>query len=108
LMARYRKKPVEIEAVQLRWDTWDEMCSFAGVGPEEDKPEGCYIDAEGYTHDAPPSNDALLGLRIPTLEGTMLATEGDWVIKGIQGELYPCKPEIFEATYEQVEEREAV
>jgi hypothetical protein len=39
-------------------------------------------------------------LLIPTLEGDMLAIEGDWVIKGVKGELYPCKPDIFDATYE--------
>ena len=41
---------------------------------------------------------------IETLEGDMIARAGDWIIKGIQGELYPCKPDIFEATYERVEE----
>lgn len=44
---------------------------------------------------------------IPTLEGTMRASPGDWVIRGIAGEVYPCKPEIFEATYERVENEEA-
>ena len=41
-------------------------------------------------------------LRIVTLEGTMVASKGDWVIRGVQGEFYPCKPDIFEATYEAV------
>lgn len=45
-----------------------------------------------------------IGLLIPTLEGTMLAVQDDWIIRGIQGELYPCKPDIFLATYEAVEE----
>lgn len=45
-------------------------------------------------------NDCLL---IPTLEGVMKANVGDYIIRGVQGELYPCKPDIFEATYEQVE-----
>lgn len=40
---------------------------------------------------------------IKTLEGDMLATAGDYIIKGVQGEFYPCKPDIFEATYEEVE-----
>ncbi len=39
-------------------------------------------------------------LEIPTLEGTMHASQGDWIIRGVKGELYPCKPDIFEATYE--------
>jgi hypothetical protein len=89
---KYRKKPVIIEAVQLRWDTWNEMCDFADVGSlSDDKPEGCWVDGS-------------IGLQIPTLEGVMTASENDWIIRGIQGELYPCKPDIFEATYEAVED----
>lgn len=45
-----------------------------------------------------------LGPHIHTLEGVMTVSEGDWIIKGIKGEFYPCKPDIFEATYEKVEE----
>lgn len=90
-MAKFRKKPVVIEALQLEWGTWSEMCEFAGVGKLADgKPEGCFIGNDENT----------MGLQIPTLEGTMTAREGDWIIKGVKGELYPCKPEIFEATYE--------
>lgn len=44
-------------------------------------------------------------LKIETLEGTMTANPGDWIITGVKGEQYPCKPDIFEATYEQVEEQ---
>lgn len=105
-MARFRKKPVEIEAVQLLWETWSEMCEFAGVGKLTDgKPEGCYLtkdDARIPTEDFP-GGDAEIGLWIPTLEGLMVGKEGDWIIRGVAGELYPCKPEIFEATYEVVE-----
>lgn len=89
---QFRKKPVVIEAVQLRWDTWQEMCEHAGVGKLSDgKPEGFWPDGEGRGR---------IGLHIPTLEGLMEATEGDWIIRGIKGELYPCKPDIFAATYE--------
>lgn len=89
---KYRKKPVVIEAVQLLWTTWNEMCDFAGVGKIEDgKPEGVMLEGNKC------------GLRIPTLEGEMLASEGDYVIRGVKGELYPCKPDIFDATYEPVE-----
>jgi len=91
-MSKYRKKPVVIEAVQLRWDTWQEMCDHAGVGCLSDgKPEG-RKDGEK------------IGMNIPTLEGLMQAVENDWIIKGVKGELYPCKPDIFEATYEKVED----
>jgi hypothetical protein len=101
-VAKYRKKPVEIEAVQLTWKNWSEVCDHAGVGPGENQPNGVYIDAHGYTHDTPPNDDAKLGLRIPTLEGVMLGEEGDWIIKGVQGEIYPCKDSIFRQTYEPV------
>lgn len=88
---KFRKKPVVIEAVQLRRDTWTEMCEHAGVGRMEDlKPQG-RLDGEK------------IGLDIPTHEGVMRAEEGDWIIRGVKGELYPCKPDIFEATYEVAE-----
>jgi len=91
---KFRKKPVVIEAVQLRWDTWQEMCTFAGVGSGPGDPKGFWPDGEG---------NGRIGMHIPTLEGLMEATEGDWIIRGIKGELYPCKPDIFAATYEQVQ-----
>lgn len=94
-VAKFRKKPVVIEAVQLRWDTWQEMCEHADVGKLEDgKPMG-HQDGEH------------IGLDIPTLEGLMHANENDWIIKGVSGELYPCKPNIFEATYDLVEDESA-
>lgn len=99
-MGRYRKKPVVIEAVQLLWSNWNEICDFADVGHLTDgKPEGCYIDEDG---NVTKQTTQRLGLSIPTKEGLMLGQEGDWIIKGVQGELYPCKPDIFKATYEEV------
>ena len=98
---KYRKKPVVIDAVQLLWSTWSEMCEHAGVGKLSDgKPEGCYVDADGQRTN---HTDGRIGLNIPTLEGLMLGIEGDWIIRGVKGELYPCKPDIFAATYEPVE-----
>ena len=97
-MAKFRKKPVVIEAVQLRWSTWSEMCNHAGVGMLSDgKPEGCYVSADGQA-----TNEVTeeIGMAIPTLEGVMLARENDYVVRGVKGELYPCKPDIFEATYD--------
>ena len=85
-MRIYRKKPVEVEAVQ-----WD------GTNGEAIKEWGAGFRKIEYALTPPV-------LRIYTLEGTMEASLGDWVIKGIQGELYPCKPDIFKATYELVEE----
>ena len=101
-MPKFRKKPVVIEAVQLRWDTWDEMCEHACVGHLSDgKPEGCYVDAAGMATTDCANNR--MGLQIPTLEGVMLVAQDDWVIRGVKGELYPCKPDIFAATYEPVD-----
>ena len=101
---KYRKKPVVIEAVQLRWDTWNEVCDFIGVGKlSERKPEGCYIGPDGLPMPNGGTSD-VIGLLIPTLEGLMVARQNDWIIRGIKGELYPCKPDIFEATYEPVRE----
>lgn len=94
-MAKFRKKPVVIEAVQLTWANWDEICEFCDVGKLEDgKPEGFYPNGVGDK----------IGLHIPTLEGVMDASQDDWIIRGVKGELYSCKPDIFEATYEPVEE----
>ena len=100
-MTQYRKKPVIIEAVQLLWETWGEMCDHAGVGELSDgKPEGCYVDDDGIQTD---DSNGRIGLLIPTLEGLMVGQQDDWIIKGVKGELYPCKPDIFEMTYELVE-----
>ncbi len=100
---RFRKKPVVIEAVQLLWSTWDEMCAHADVGKLEDgKASGCYVsraDRCTVTEDG----NGLMGLAIPTLEGLMIGVEGDWIIRGVKGELYPCKPDIFDLTYEPEE-----
>lgn len=97
MMPKFRKKPVVIDAVQLLWENWSDVCDLAEVSKLTDgKPEGC--QGEGNT----------IAMHIPTLEGLTLAQEGDWIIRGVKGEIYPCKPDIFEATYEQepVEEAE--
>jgi hypothetical protein len=101
-MAKFRKKPVVVEAVQLRWDTWNEMCDHVGVGDlSNGKPQGCYIQADGKATATPGASNTI-GLLIPTLEGLMTARENDFVIRGVKGEIYPCKPDIFEQTYEPV------
>ena len=101
---KYRKKPVVIEALQLRWDNWNEMCDFVGVGSLADgKPEGTFLDKEGIPTKECNANTQI-GLSIPTLEGVMRGIENDWIIKGVNGEFYPCKPDIFHKTYEKVED----
>jgi hypothetical protein len=90
-MPKFRKKPVVIEAVQLTAQTSQECYDFLGI--KSNFPEcGMGID---------PSDGQF---KITTLEGVHIASVGDWIIKGVQGEFYPCKPEIFNATYELVED----
>lgn len=102
---RYRKRPIVIEALQLQWDTWNEMCEFIPVGRIADDEnaiaEGCYIDANGR-----PTLGATntIGMIIATEEGPMLAKEGDWIIKGVRGEYYACRDDIFKLTYDPVGE----
>lgn len=99
---KFRKKPVVIEAEQLRWDNWAQVCELAGVGKLSDgKPEGVYIGPDGNVRQGHEASDEI-GIAIPTLEGVMLGRKNDWIIKGVKGEIYPCKPDIFEATYEAV------
>lgn len=88
---KYRKKPVVIEAMRFYADhlVMVEVARWCGgrVGSE-----------------AKPSDptDVAYWIDIPTLEGVMKASPGDYIIKGVQGEFYPCKSDIFEATYERV------
>ena len=88
---KYRKKPVVIEAFQWTGSNANEMAGHLLAGGEARR-----VDTKG------PNGGTLLGgaLIITTLEGEMRADPGDWIIKGIKGEFYPCKPDIFEATYE--------
>ncbi len=84
-MRKFRKLPVEIEAIQFTGENIEEIEDWATndgvrwVGS---------VDMEW--------------IEIDTLEGTMVADVDDWIIKGVAGEFYPCKPDIFEATYEPV------
>ena len=98
-MAKFRKKPVVIEAVQLRWSTWNEVCEFLGdiVGPGN---PGRHTEEFS---DACGEMGPYIELTIPTLEGNHTARHGDWIIKGVKGEFYPCKSDIFAATYEPAE-----
>lgn len=82
-MSKFRKKPVVIEAVQF---------------------DGTLVSVEGLN--IPECSQDLCSdtLQIPTLEGVMTANPGDWIIRGVKGEFYPCKPDIFAATYEAVED----
>lgn len=94
-VAEYRKKPVVIEAVQWTGENLEEVLGWIDFSSLPD--DGVHV-GPGIGH-----TPALGTLDIPTLEGTMTASPGDWIIKGIKGEFYPCKPDIFDATYEPVQ-----
>jgi hypothetical protein len=81
---KYRKKPVIIEAIQYREGYPLSVIEFAG----------------GSAMWSRESNV----VKIETLEGNMIANVGDWIIRGVNGKFYPCKPDIFEKTYEEVKD----
>lgn len=85
-MPFFRKKPVVIEAVQFK-DDGDVISRISDMGGRD-----LLLD---YSDPTKPV------MRIDTLEGQLTAQVGDWIIKGVKGELYPCKPDIFSATYEE-------
>lgn len=89
---RYRKKPVEIDAIQWlggEGDATDALCQWCG---------GRYRSV-GKPSDP---TDVAEWIEIPTLEGVMRASVGDWIVRGIRGEFYPVKDSIFCDTYEEV------
>lgn len=83
---KYRKKPVMVEAIRYTVESCRELHEWMDLDHE------------------PHNLDCENGIFIDTLEGQMEAQLGDWIIRGVAGEFYPCKPEIFEATYEPVKE----
>jgi len=97
-MAKYRKKPVVIEAVQ-HTGTMERFWEIKSFCPEII--DGGFVGAEDNNGTAYEGKDSH-PLFIKTLEGTMCAEIGDFIIRGIAGEFYPCKPDIFEKTYELV------
>lgn len=85
---KYRKKPVVVEAIQIKHNNVDKVKQFC--------PEIKVVDTKLSTSD--------IYFTIRTLEGIHITTVGDYIIRGVAGEYYPCKPDIFEKTYEPVEE----
>lgn len=88
MIKKFKKKPVEIEAVQaaIGYRNLTDIIAFVGkdnMCPIERRPD--------------------YKLKIKTLEGDMTVNGGDWIIKGVKGEFYPCRPDIFQATYDAVE-----
>ena len=84
-MIKYRKKPVEIEATQLTKDNWKELAEWIHI------------------HHIAPRIVKDGTLVISTLEGHLTANIGDYIIRGVKGGFYPCKPDIFEMTYDKVD-----
>jgi len=90
MTTKYRKKPVVIDAVQLTQENVVKVCEFARVGRLMDGDPQMSV------------TNGQLELFIPTPEGVMKANENDWIVRGVKGELYSVKPDIFESTYEPV------
>lgn len=86
-MPRFRKRPVEVDAIRWHLGNSADVTDFMGCSP--------IFGSDGQGRH---------WVEIPTLEGVMCAENGDWIIRGIKGEYYPCKPDIFDATYEPVDE----
>ena len=94
---KYRKKPVVIEAVQWNGRNLEEIKEFVGDSLIYEISDAAWKVGKGV-----PS----VYMGIKTLEGTHICSKGDYIIKGVQGEFYPCKPDIWKQTYEQVGEQE--
>ena len=98
-MSRYRKKPIEVEAWLLTTENIKEMYELVNQ---------VKIDSSDPSWEDEINKCIEIGLTVPTLEDGVdkrakhVANIGDYIIKGIQGELYPCKPDIFKATYEKI------
>lgn len=90
-MAKYRKQPVVIDAHQLPLMSQETVDGFIDWAHSVQFEDWSYDPASGK-------------VTIPTLEGTTVASPGDWVIKGVEGEFYACKPTIFAKTYERAED----
>jgi len=82
-VAKFRKRPIVIDAVQWTGDNAQVIAEFCPG-----------------THAIHAADGSIAYLEIKTLEGAMSASRGDWIIRGVKGEFYPCKPDIFDATYE--------
>lgn len=91
---KYRKKPVVIEAIQWTGLNLEEIKSFVGESLEANIDTAAWENGKGAPY---------VEMSIKTLEGNMTCSRKDYIIKGVNGEFYPCKPDIFEKTYEPVD-----
>ncbi len=93
-MPKFRKKPVVVEAIQWTGSNLEEIRNFVGSDLIEE-----YVELFDIKRTL---KEVLVDIAIDTLEGTMRVDYGDYIIKGVKGEFYPCKSDIFLATYEEV------
>lgn len=103
-MPKFRKKPVVVEAFQMTLANWRAVHDWpawllAAWRKNRGSPGSFYFKREGWETDDGGSP------YLATLEGQHQVTWDDWIIRGVQGELYPCKPDVFALTYEEVEEK---
>lgn len=96
-MPQFRKKPVVIEAEQYRADA-----SIVTQYPGDPRASICFDD---HWKNDPDADGPVVTPHIHTLEGVHQVKDGDWIIRGVKGEFYPVKPDIFEQTYERVKEK---
>ena len=98
-MAHFRRRPTPIDAVQLRWDTWDDVCKLidAPGGLAEGNPEGCYVDQDGKETD---DCNGRIGLKIPVGSIVQLAVQDDWIVRMPDGTIDSFKPAAFAALFE--------
>jgi hypothetical protein len=96
---KYKKKPIVIDAIQWTGENHREMFDFLTENTFDK--ESMKVSGDHFYID---HNKVQGGLIIKTLEGEHLASIGDFIIRGIKGEYYPCKPDVFEQTYEKVED----
>ena len=94
-MSKYMKKPIVIEAIQWTKENDVELEHWLS------KEKSVELEIDDHLYVAGVGTPYINKIQIKTLEGTMEASYGDYIIKGINGEIYPCKPDIFEKTYEQ-------
>ncbi|MFD7999952.1 hypothetical protein [Streptomyces mirabilis] len=105
-MGRYRKKPVETDAVQLRWTQWNEVCELLGDALLVENPDGAFEISEAEASDTcGEEGPNFIGLHVRTVHGEIATVRhGDWIVpEGLPGRFYPVKADIFAATYEAVE-----
>jgi hypothetical protein len=98
MMPFYHRELVLVEAIQLRWATWNEICAFLGDTINDSNP-GFFGPASDTCGECGPD---YINIKIPTPIGEQIVQHRDYVIQGVNGEFYACKPDVFAEIYEKV------